>query len=300
MRVFLTGASGFVGAYVLQELLRRGYAVRCLVRTPGGLPAETATGDVTRPESLRGLMEGCDAVIHLVGIIEERPRQGITFEAMHVEATRHVIAEAARTGITRFVHMSANGASKRGASRYQTTKWQAEELVRQSALPRWTILRPSLIFGDPGPDRMEFCTRLAGTLIKRSPILPVFGRGDYSMQPIAVETVAAACVQALELDAACNGTFCLGGKDRYSYIEILDVITRGLGQRPKPKIPIPISIARAGLGTVGRWGQLPITRDQFEMLIRGNTCDESKFYDVFGIPCKPFTVQNLAYLRQRV
>lgn len=300
MRVFLTGASGFVGAYVLQELLRRGYAARCLARTPGDLPAETATGDVTRPASLRGLMQDCDAVIHLVGIIEERPRHGVTFEAMHVEATRHVIAEAERAGIPRFVHMSANGADERGASRYQTTKWQAEELVRHSAVPHWTILRPSLIFGDPGPDCMEFCTRLAGTLIKRFPILPVFGRGDYAMQPIAVETVAAACVQALELDAAGGNTFCLGGKTRYSYIEILDLITRGLGQRPKLKAPIPIPIARAGLGTVGRWVQLPITHDQFEMLIRGNTCDESAFYNVFDVPCKPFTARHLGYLRQRV
>lgn len=300
MRVFLTGASGFVGAYVLQELLRRGHAARCLVRTASGLPGETATGDVTRPASLRGLMQGCDAVIHLVGIIEERPKQGVTFEAMHVEATRHVIAEAARAGIPRFVHMSANGADERGVSRYQTTKWQAEELVRQSAIPHWSILRPSLIFGDPGPDRMEFCTRLASTLIRRFPILPVFGRGDYAMQPIAVETVAAACVQALELSTACGRTFCLGGKARYSYIEILDLITRGLGQRPKPKAPIPLSIARVGLRTVGRWGQLPITHDQFEMLIRGNTCDESGLYDVFDIPCKPFTAKHLAYLRQRV
>ena len=187
MRVFLTGGTGFVGRYVLGELLQCGHDVRCLVRKP---PAEArpsveyVPGDVTMPESLGGLLDDCEAVIHLVGIIEENSQRGITYDALHTEATRHVVRQAQRSAVKRFVLMSANGAKERGISRYQTTKWQAEELLRSANFAHWTILRPSLIFGDPGVDCLDFCSRLARDLVKRLPIIPIFGRGDYAMQPI--------------------------------------------------------------------------------------------------------------------
>ena len=136
MRVFLTGGSGFVGRYVLDALVERGHSVRCLVRKEPSEPRESVDfvrGDVTRPETLEGCLEGCEAVVHLVGIIEEDKGRGITFEALHTEATRNVVQEAERCAVDRFLLMSANGARQDGVSRYQTTKWHAEQLLRSSA-----------------------------------------------------------------------------------------------------------------------------------------------------------------------
>lgn len=302
MRVFLTGGSGFVGRYVLDALLGRGHSVRCLVRTePSGRrnSVEYVRGDVTRPEALKGLLDGCEAVIHLVGIIEEDRRRGITFEALHTEATRNVIAEAQRAGVDRFLLMSANGARQRGVSRYQTTKWDAEQLLRSAGFGHWSILRPSLVFGDPGPDCLDFCTRLARDLVGPFPVLPVFGKGDYQMQPVSVQEVAAAFEQALTLEAARFRTYCVAGERRLRYTEILDTICVALGMRPKPKVLGPRWLIRPLVGTLGGTKLLPVSIDQFDMLLEGNTCDESAFHSDFDIPSRVFEPASLAYVKAR-
>ncbi len=305
MHIFLTGATGFVGSYVLRELVARGHTARCLLRDSKAAlgvdddAVERIKGDVTRPKSFAGTIRGCDGVIHLVGIIEEHPSKGITFEAIHEAGTRHVVDEAVDAEVGCFVQMSANGARPDGVSRYQTTKWQAEEYVRAAGFDHWVILRPSLIFGQPGPGQPEFCTRLVSQLIKPFPILPIFGDGTYEMQPISVEEVAAAFVQALTLEAAHGQAYCVTGQKAYRYTDILDRITRGLGLEPKPKIPSPLWLVRPAVQTLGAWGLLPITPDQFEMLVEGNTCDSSAFYRDFDVTYKPFTPENLSYVKEQ-
>ena len=302
MRVFLTGGSGFVGRYVLDALRERGHSVRCLVRKePAGSreDVEYVRGDVTRPEALKGLLDGCEAVIHLVGIIEEDRRRGITFEALHTEATRNVVGEAQRAGVDRFLLMSANGARQSGVSRYQTTKWQSEQLLRSAGFGHWSILRPSLVFGDPGPHCLDFCTRLARDLVGPFPVLPVFGRGDYEMQPVSVQEVAAAFEQALTLEAARFRTYCLAGERRLRYTGILDTICVALGMRPKPKAFGPRWLIRPLVHAFGGTKMLPVTIDQFEMLLEGNTCDDPAFRSDFDLPSRVFEPENLAYVKAR-
>lgn len=306
MHVYVTGATGFIGSYVLRELLARGHTARCLVRDPGTALVEAeqdrverVRGDVTDPKSLAGTMRGCDAVIHLVGIIEEKPSRGVTFERIHYEGARNVIDEAVAARIDRFVLMSANGARPDGVSAYQTTKWKAEEHLRKAGFPHATIFRPSVVFGDPGPEHEEFATRLARTLVKPFPILPVFGDGRFCMQPVSVEEVAAAFVQALEREAARGQVYVAVGREAYPFVEILDIIARALGLEPKPKLPQPLWLVRPLVHTAGRIGLLPISPDQFEMLVEGNTGDPTAFYRDFDLTYRPFTPENLAYLRVR-
>lgn len=305
MHVFLTGATGFIGSYLLRELIDQGHTVRCLVRDPGdrldveGAQVEKVKGDVTQPRSLSGLVRGCDAVIHLVGIIDEKPDRGLTFEAVHYAGTKHLVDEARDAGVEQFIQMSANGARPDGVSAYQTSKWKAEEYVRSAGFPRWTIFRPSIVFGDPGPHHPEFATRLAKTLVRPFPVLPVFGDGTFEMQPISIEEVVVAFVQALTRPAAHGKSYCVAGRERYPFNEVLDRIARGLGLSPKPKIPQPLWLVRPALQLVGPLGLLPISTDQFEMLVEGNTCDSTAFYRDFDVVYKPFTPENLAYLKQR-
>lgn len=306
MHVFLTGGTGFVGSYILRELVEAGHTARCLVHDPhsqlaeGGAPVETVQGDITNPTSLEGTMEGCDAVIHLVGIIDEKPTHGVTFEAIHAQGTIHVVREAKRAGIERFIHMSANGARPEGASAYQTTKWRAEQHVKDSGFEHWTVFRPSIAFGDPGPNQPEFASRLARTLVYPFPILPVFGDGRYQLAPISIEEVAAAFVQALTREDAQGQTYCASGWEAYPYTTVLDRIAQGLGLTPKPKLFIPLWLARPLIQIADRLGLSPLSSDQFEMLVEGNACDPDAFYRDFDVTYTPFTPENLRYLRKVV
>src|SRR3954451_16930398 len=106
-RVFLTGGSGFVGTAVLQELSGRGYSVNALVdhrnlQNTGGNVTEVK-GSLFDSAALEAGMRGCDAVIHLVGIIMERPAKGVTFERIHVRGTENVVDAAERAGVKRYI-----------------------------------------------------------------------------------------------------------------------------------------------------------------------------------------------------
>ncbi|HYE96025.1 MAG TPA: NAD(P)H-binding protein [Rubricoccaceae bacterium] len=306
MLVFVTGATGFVGTYVVRALLDRGHTVRALVRpgseakldARGDDRVEVARGDVADAASLTGDINGCDAVVHLVGIIDERPSKGVTFERVHVEGTANMVDAAHAAGIQRFVHMSANGARPSGNSPYQTTKWRAEELVRTGGFDHWVIFRPSILFGDPGPGRPEFATRLLATLVGPFPVLPILGNGRYALQPIHVAAVADAMAQAVDLKAAHERSFCAAGRERLSFNEVVDRIARGAGRRKRPKVHLPMPLARAMVGTAGRAGLLPISPAQFAMLVESNTCDPAAFFETFGVETPPFDAEHLGYLRR--
>ena len=234
MKVFLTGATGFVGKHMLERLLVEGHAVRAAVR---GLPGQNARllihtehlgrkddfqwvhGDIVEGTRLDEGMQGCDAVIHLVGIIVEKGTN--TFERVHYLGTRHVVEAAKRTGIKRFVQMSALGVRADGVAPYQTTKWKGEEEVRQSGIP-FCILRPSLIFGEGD----GFVTQMMAT-VRSAPLLrPVPGDGTPKFRPIAVEDVTACFARALTYEAASNQTIDLGGADELTLNEVLAEIAR--------------------------------------------------------------------------
>lgn len=303
MRILLTGATGYVGSYVLRELLRENHTPRCLVRGSADNLAvqdeaiEIVSGDVTDPASLDGAFTNCDAVIHLVGIIEEKRAQGVTFDRIHVDGTRHVIEAAQDANVDRFIHMSANGARAEDATPYQRTKWEAEQLLRGTDFRHWTILRPSLLFGEPDPGRPEFSSQLLNDLVRPFSILPVFGDGQYEMQPVHVTEVASAFVQALTTEAAHTQTYIVAGPNRFPYVEVLDRIAQGAGLDPKSKVHVPLPLVRMGVYTAGRLGLLPISPSQFEMLVEGNTGDETAFYRDFDLSPIPYTVENLQYLK---
>ncbi|MDQ7041661.1 MAG: NAD(P)H-binding protein [Rhodothermus sp.] len=303
MKVYLTGATGFVGRYVLQALRAAGHQVRCLVRRPDqnlpleGPGIEKVAGDLLQPETFAGTLEGCEAVVHLVGIIAEKPRQGITFDAVHRRGTLHIVEAARQAGIERFIHMSANGARPDGTTAYQTSKWAAEAIVQQAGFSHWTIFRPSIIFGDPRGAPLEFVSQLARQLVRPFPVLPVFGDGQYRLQPVAVEVVAAAFTQALTKAEARGQIYCVAGPIALTYNEILDIIARALYGRTKPKLHLPLTPVRLLVGTLGRLGLLPITPAQLAMLIEGNTCDPSALYRDFDVPEVAFTPETIAYVR---
>lgn len=297
MNVFLTGGTGFVGSEVLRQLVAAGHAVRCLVRagSEGKLAVregvEIRHGDVTEPETLEGALDGCESVVHLVGIIREFPGKGVTFKKLHFEATRNMVEAAEIQGVKRYLQMSANGTRENATSPYHQTKWQAEAAVRASSLD-WTIFRPSLIFG-PGD---AFVNMLA-ELMHKLPVMPVIGDGRYRMSPVAVEDVAASFVKALTLPETVGRTFHCCGPQSHSYDEVLDLIGAALGKKHVPKLHHPVLLMKPVVAMFESIPAFPLTSSQMTMLLEGNECDPQEWAAAFGLTPKPFSEGIRRYLK---
>jgi len=286
MKVFVTGGSGFVGTEVVRQLLAAGHEVRLLVHsratatTDPGL--ELWPGDATQPETLRDALLGCDALIHLIGIIREFPDKQVTFSRLHVDATRNVLAAAREQAIRRYLHMSANGTRPDGVAEYHKTKWTAEELVRASGLDA-TIFRPSVIFG-PGD---AFVNMLA-TIIRRSPLMPVIGDGEYQMAPVAVGNVATGFVRALTQPESIGEIYHCCGPQTFTYNQLLDEIARALGRSGITRIHQPVLMMRSLSALLEGLSFFPITSGQLTMLLEGNVCDPQPWAQTFAIELTPF------------
>jgi NADH dehydrogenase len=236
---------------------------------------ETIAGTVDEVADLIQGMLGCDAAIHLVGIIRAFPSQDITFEKMHTEATANVIEAAKEAKVPQLLHMSALGAREDGPTPYLTTKFAAEELVRQSGL-NYTIFRPSLIFGRGGDAITMF-----GDMVKKY-VVPIIGDGQYRFQPVSVTTVAQGFEKALDPETAKEQTLDVGGPDNVTFDEIIDTLARVMG-KSIVKIHMPVLPLRLATSALQHAPGYPLTTDQITMLLEGSTCDEKPFYELLGL-----------------
>jgi NADH dehydrogenase len=296
MQVLVTGASGFVGNEVVRELLARGHQVKALVRRGSERKlkerdrVEVVSGDCLHLEMLGPALGGCDAAIHLVGIIREFPGKGVTFERVHVQATRNVVDAAKAAGVRRYLHMSALGARPEPADPYHLTNWQADEYVVNSGLA-YTIFRPSVIYG---PDDQSI--NLFARQIRRLPFFPIVGDGTYQLQPVPVWTVAQAFALALELPHTEDKIYDVGGPEPLTFNQIIDTIAAVL-KRKVAKVHQPIWCMQVAASMCGRFKWFPLTPGQLRMLLEGNTCDPSAFYADFGLSPETFQDGLARYLR---
>lgn len=295
MRVLVTGASGFVGNWVVAELLARGHGVRCLVRpgSEGKLKAADRVavflGDVLDEAAVNQAVQGCEAVVHLVGIIREFPRRGITFERLHVEATKNVVDAARAAGVQRYLQMSALGARPEPADPYHITNFRADEYVMASGLT-YTIFRPSVIYG-PEDQALNLLVRQ----IKAFRVVPVIGKGLYQLQPVAVWAVAQAFALALELPHTENRIYEVGGPEPLSFNAIIDSLAFEVRRRIL-KIRLPVWPFRLAAFLLGRFAWFSLTSGQLRMLLEGNTCDPAPFYHDFGLTPISFKDGLIRYL----
>jgi len=294
MRIFLAGGTGFVGGHVRRALLAKGHSIRLLVhrRSAGVDPGvEEVEGDATLLPSFQAAVGGCDATLNLIGIIREFPGRGVTFERLHVEATRNIISAARSAGVRRHLQMSALGARGDASSGYFRSKFRAEEEVRASGLD-YTIFRPSIIFGP----KDDFINKLAGYLTS-FPAMPVIGDGEYQLQPISADDVARCFADALERPETIGKSFELCGPDRMSYNELLDAIGRVLGKGSVLKVKNPLGLMRLVVPVMQRFSFFPITTDQIDMLVEGNVCDGA-WRETFGFEPARFEAGIRRYLKR--
>ena len=306
MKVALFGATGFVGSYIVDELLNQGHKPIVLVRKdsekklPQSSKCKIVIGDINDVEAINKTIQGADAVIYCIGIIREFKNKGITYDNLHFQGAKRCIDAAVETGVNRFILMSANGVKIDGTG-YQKTKHLSEQYLKYTKL-NWTIFRPSLVFGDPrGNNRPEFCTQLKKDMLNLPFPAPLFfdgiipfNAGNFSMSPVHIADVSKSFVSSLTNEKSILKTIELGGKD-FTWKQIIKTIGAAAGKK-KLMVPAPVIAVKSVATALDRFSWFPVTADQLTMLVEGNTCDSSKYFSENKIDPIPFTKENLSYL----
>lgn len=238
-RVCIVGGSGFVGHAITVQLVKAGYTVNILSRNREKhrdqivLPTVAVTeGNVYDPEFLSTSFRAADVVINLVGILNERGRNGSGFERAHVELAQLVVNVCKHAGVKRLLHMSALHASQAAPSHYLRTKGKAEKMVLSSASPDFnvTVFRPSVIFG---PDD-SFINRFADMIRMMPAHIPLvfpLACASSRFQPVYVNDVALAFVRSIHNPKTYNRSYSLCGPRTYSLADIVRYTGQLLGRR---------------------------------------------------------------------
>jgi len=293
--ILVIGGAGFVGRYIVNELVGRG----CRVLVPSRrrdrakhlimLPTcDVVDASVHDDATLEQLVAGRDAVINVVGILHGSEAQ---FEQVHVALTQRVLATCARARVRRYLHMSALGADPGGPSMYQRSKGRAEQAVRGSKLD-WTIFRPSVIFGAE-----DSFLNLFAKLATFAPVLPI-GGADVKFQPVWVEDVSRAFVNSLDNEATVGKTYELCGPKVYTLRELVKFAAEAAGHR-RPVIALPDGIARlqARLMELAP-GEPLLSRDNLDSMRRDNVASQQPYVPAaeLGITPTPMEPEASLYL----
>jgi uncharacterized protein YbjT (DUF2867 family) len=221
MNILILGGSGFVGRAICSKLVAEGHSItvptrrrdnaRALFPLPSVTVEEVDASDLA---TLTRLARGKDAVINLVGILNG------DFERMHVTLTATILAACKATGVTRYLHMSALGASADGPSEYQKSKAKAEALVRASGLD-FTIFAPSVIFGRGD----SFLNKFAQMVSFLPPFVPMALPGaSAKFQPVSVDDVARAFVATINNESTYGQRYELVGPKVYTLKELVSYV----------------------------------------------------------------------------
>ena len=265
--IALLGGSGFVGRALASCLVAAGAIVRVLTRDREharalwSMPQTSCHAlDVYDGKALARGSAGCDAMVNLVGILNERGDSGRGFQIAHVDLTRTALAACTDANVPRFVQMSALNAAPDAPSYYLRTKGQAEVLVATARGLRTAIVRPSVIFGAGDGLFHRFAD-----LVRWLPCLPLAG-ADVRFQPVYVGDVAEALLRILaEEQVGDCARFDLGGPEIWTLREIVDYTARFTGHFC-PVIPLAKGLARIQAEVCEHLPGKPFSRDNWRSL----------------------------------
>jgi nucleoside-diphosphate-sugar epimerase len=218
MKVFVTGGTGFTGSHVVPLLLKDGYQVRCLYR-PGSDRSmlsqpeiEWALGNVSDPQTLSAAMQGTDALVNIA--------------SLGFGDADSILRAARDAGIQRAIFVSTTAIFTQLNAKSKKVRLAAERAIETSGL-QYTILRPTMIYGSARDRNMWRLIRF----MRYSPIIPIFGDGNYLQQPIYVGDVAQAMVNCLCNDQTIGKSYNIAGKVPLTYNQVIDTIAGQLKKR---------------------------------------------------------------------
>jgi uncharacterized protein YbjT (DUF2867 family) len=278
-RIVVLGGSGFVGRHVVARLSAAGHRVVVPSRRRESakelilLPTvDVVEEDIHEPKSLARVLAGAETVINLVAILNESGRA--TFTGVHVDLVRTLIGACHVARVPRLVHMSALGADPSGPSQYLATKAAGEAIVMASGL-RWTIFRPSVIFG-----REDSFLNMFAQLARRLPVV-VLAAPDARFQPVYVEDVAHCVVHSVADDLTVHTRYDLCGPKVYTLRQLVAYAGEVSGA-VRPIIGLGAGLSKLQATLLEHLPGKLMSRDNLLSTQKDNVCD-CPFPAVFGI-----------------
>ncbi len=232
MRIAITGATGFVGSHLGHRLETEGHETINIARRA---PAEEASRffscDLSNAAQLANLFSGCDAVAHCAGINREIGDQ--TYERVHVMGTKNVVEAAKAAGISKIVLLSFLRARPKCNSPYHESKWEAEEIVRNSGLD-YTVIKAGVVYGR-GDHMLDHLSRALHTF----PVFALVGLKEQSVRPLAVEDLVHVMRAALIDRRLKRQTIALLGAEEIYLREAVCRVAEVVGKQPL-MFPLPV------------------------------------------------------------
>lgn len=297
-RVCVLGGTGFVGRMLVQQLAVTGRQVTVLSRHPERSrsllvnPGVRLTkADVRQPVVLRKHFRGMDAVVNLIGILNEFRYQ--SFYDLHVRLADNVMRACQQVGVTRLLHMSALGANTgAGVSRYLHTKGEAEQLVHANAGDHLfvTCFRPSVIFGKND----QFFNRFA-KLLRYTPLFFPLACGNAKLSPVYVGDVARAFIKVLDDTSTYNQQYELCGPREYTLQALVEYTGQLTGYRRKI-VPLADRVSMLQAMMLTMLPGKPFSMDNFYSLKAAMGC-KNRGLELLGIESTPLEAVVPTYLR---
>lgn len=283
MKILVTGGTGVAGESAITELLARGHQVRLLSRhaqddAKQWTGVEAFPGNVAEAASVTNSATGCDAVLHIAGIVAEDPPE-VTFENVNVGGTRTMVEEAKRAGVSRFVFVSSLGAD-RGTSDYHKSKFEAERVVETSGLD-WTIVRPGNVYG-PGDEVISTILKM----VRGLPAVPVIDSGDQEFQPIWHEDLGKILAAVVERGDLVGQTLAAAGPEVTTMNDLLRRFAEITGRSPI-RIPVPMPLAQLTTRLASIAVSLPVDENKLTMLDEKNVVTGHTAAEILGIDSTP-------------
>jgi len=260
-KLLITGATGFVGRYIVNEAFQKSYDIHLIVRNSA--KAKALFGEKLKiyqlkefnnKEELRKIVGLINPhyVIHLIGIIQEKKAD--TFEKVHYEYSKVLYETLKDFSVEKIIHMSALGVGEKAPSKYHITKLKAEKELIKTGIP-FVILRPSFIIG---PEQLLFVK--LRTILNKLPFLLFPDIRNYYFQPVDVRDVAESFLKAIDYNG--EGIFELCGDEKVTLKDIVHDFGKHLGKNiifiPFPKLLLKI-----------------FASEQYKMMWKDNVCENS-------------------------
>ena len=223
MKVFLAGATGYLGKYIAKELVNQKYFLRVLVRNPEKFKRfniaanEIVNAEVTRSPTLTNCCNDIDVVISTVGITKQK--DGLTYMDVDYQANLNLLEEAKKSGVKKFIYVSVLNGEKLKATKICYAKEKFVERLKNSGI-EYCVVRPNGFYSDIA----EFLK-----MAEKGHVY-LFGKGELKSNPIHGEDLAKVCVSAINTRTK---EIEVGGPETLTQNQIAEITFEALGKKPK-------------------------------------------------------------------